>query len=286
MRSLRLFARSVVTLTLLFAVVAGVPASAADEARSETSPVYLALGDSLAASLQPTGDTRHGYAEQLFQLEQARIPDLRLVKLGCPGERTNTIDRHRRLCPYAAGSQLHQALAVLRTREVAFVTLQIGSNDSFRCFRFGKAAFDQACIDTLLPKLSARLTSIVEQLRAAAPGVPIVGSNYPDPLLALGTIPGFPLDAVKANAAVWTSVNDTIEQAYAALGVPVADIEGMFSSADFDTIVHVRGIGDLPINIARVCQWTFACSDRFDHDFHPNTVGYAAMTQAWEAALP
>ena len=41
----------------------------------------------------------------------------------------------------------------------AFVTLQIGSNDSFRCFRFGAVAFDQACVDELLPKISARLTT-------------------------------------------------------------------------------------------------------------------------------
>jgi hypothetical protein len=25
--------------------------------------------------------------------------------------------------------------------------------------------------------------------------------------------------------------------------------------------------------------------ERFDHDFHPTTFGYAVMTQAWEDAL-
>lgn len=275
------------TLGVLMGSLAATTSSAAPrpaQARAQASgSVYLALGDSLAASVQPNGDEHSGYAEQVFQLEQARVPDLGLVKLGCPGERANTIDRPRRLCPYPEATQLDQAVAVLQSRDVAFVTLQIGSNDSFRCFRFGQAAFDQACIDDLLPKLSARLTSIVGTLLEADPDVAIVGSNYPDPLLALATIPGFPLDAVKANAAVWTSVNDTIEQTYAALGVPVADVEAAFATADFDTRVHVRG--GVPINVARICQWTYACSERFDHDFHPNTIGYAIMTRAWEEAL-
>jgi hypothetical protein len=65
----------------------------------------------------------------------------------------------------------------------------------------------------------------------------------------------------------------------------VADIEGAFSSTDFGTIVHTGLAGNVPINVARVCQWTFACSERFDHDFHPTTFGYAVMTQAWETAL-
>ena len=215
---------------LLLLVGAAPPARAAVEktptpAGSPPDRVYLALGDSLAASFQPTGDTHDGYAEQVSQLEQAQIPDLRLVKLGCPGERTNTIDRPRRLCPYPEGTQLDQAVAVLQSGDVAFVTLQIGSNDSFRCFRFGALKFDQACIDELLPKISARLTTIVETLRAADPDVPIVGSNYPDPLLALWTASGVPHDVVMAIADVWTSVNDTLEQTYAALDVPVADIE-------------------------------------------------------------
>lgn len=269
------------TLGVLVAPVAAITSSAAPA----PGRTYLALGDSLAASVQPNGDSHSGYAEQVLQLEQARVPDLRLVKLACPGERTSTIDRSRRLCPYAEGSQLAQAVAVLESRDVAFVTLQIGSNDSFRCFRFRDLAFDQSCIDALLPKVSARLTSIVEVLRAADPDVPIVGATYHDPLLALATIPGVPFDAVVANAGVWSAVNDTLVQTYTTLGVPVADIEGAFSATDFDTVVHLRGVGDVPINVARVCQWTFACSEAFDHDFHPNTIGYAAMTRAWEAAL-
>jgi lysophospholipase L1-like esterase len=273
-----------VTIVALFGIVFGSVAAATSSAEPAPGRTYLALGDSLAASYQPSGDLHSGYAEQVLQLEQGRLPDLRLAKIACPGERTSTMDVPKKRCPYAEGTQLAQAVAVLERRDVAFVTLQIGSNDLFRCFGFRDAAFDQACVDGLLPKISARLTSIVGTLRGAAgPDVPIVGANYYDPLLAAWTIPGLDHDAVMAIADVWTSFNDMLEQTYAALGVPVADVEAAFSATDFDTIVHVRGVGDVPLNVARTCQWTYACSESFDP--HPNTIGYAAMTRAWEAAL-
>jgi lysophospholipase L1-like esterase len=273
-----------VTIVAMFGIVFGSVAAATSSAEPAPGSTYLALGDSLAASYQPSGDMHSGYAEQILQLEQVRLPDLRLVKLACPGERTNTMDVPKKRCPYAEGTQLAQALAVLERRDVAFVTLQIGANDLLRCFGFPDVAFDQACVDDRLPKISARLTSIVGTLReAAGPDVPIVGANYYDPLLAAWTIPGLDHDAVVAIADVWTSFNDMLEQTYAALGVPVADVEAAFSTTDFDTIVHVRGVGDVPLNVGRTCQWTYACSESFDP--HPNTIGYAAMTRAWEAAL-
>ena len=273
-----------ITFVAIFGIVFGSVAVANSSADPAPGRTYLALGDSLAASYQPSGDTQSGYAEQVLQLEQVRLPDLRLAKLACPGERTSTMDVPKKRCPYAEGTQLAQALAVLERRDVAFVTLQIGSNDLFRCFGFRDVAFDQTCVDALLPKISARLTSIVVTLRGAAgPDVPIVGANYYDPLLAAWTIPGLDHDAVMTIADVWTSFNDMLEQTYAALGVPVADVEAAFSATDFDTVVHVRGVGDVPLNVARACQWTYACSESFDP--HPNTIGYAAMTRAWESAI-
>jgi lysophospholipase L1-like esterase len=259
-------------------------AATASDAAPATGTVDVSLGDSLGASFQPTGDVHSGYAEQLFQLEQPNIPDLRLVKLACPGERTSTIDRSRRRCPYDAGSQLAQAVEVLQGGDVAFVTLQIGSNDTFHCFDFHANAFDQACLDAVLPKVAQRLTAIVGALRAADPDVTIIGGNYPNPLLALWTV-GVDAGTVRGIAEDWASMNDTLEQTYADLGVPVADIEGAFASADFDTTVQAGRVGEVPLNVARICQWTYACSNRFDHDFHPNTIGYAVMARAYQAAL-
>ena len=140
---------------------------------------------------------------------------------------------------------------MLQSRDVAFVTLQIGSNDSFRCFRFRARAFDQACVDELLPKISARLTTIVETLRdAAGPDVPIVGANYSDPLLALWTVPRVPHDVVVAIADVWATVNDTLEQTYAGSTCRSPTLEQEFSAAT-STRSCTRAVGDVPINVAR-----------------------------------
>jgi lysophospholipase L1-like esterase len=271
-------------ITVVTALAIASFAATTSDAAPSTGSVDVSLGDSLGASYQPNGDVRSGYAEQLFQLEQANIPDLQLVKLACPGERTSTIDNGRRLCPYDAGSQLAQAVEVLQAGNVAFVTLQIGSNDTFKCFDFHANAFDQTCLDTVLPKVAERLTAIVDALRAADPDVTIVGGNYPDPLLALWTV-GVDAGTMHAIADDWASMNATLEQTYADLGVPVADIEGAFASADFDTTVQAGRVGEVPLNVARICEWTYACSNRFDHDFHPNTIGYAVMARAYQAAL-
>jgi len=297
MRTTRVSAGSLIALVVavvLIALGAVVPASgragstSTAAGRSSAAPAsgqaYLALGDSLAASFQPVGDQHRGYAEQLFQLQQASMPALRLVKLGCPGERTNTIDRPRRPCPYPEGTQLDQAVSVLRSGEVAFATLQIGANDLFSCFRFRQGMFDHGCVDERLPKVTARLVAIVRALRAADPSVPIVGMTYFDPLLALWTAPGFPHHLVVANADVWHAINQTLAETYAGLGLPVADVEGAFSSADFDTIVQVRRFGGLPLNVARVCQWSYMCTTSGE-DTHPTTIGYAAITRAVETTL-
>src|SRR5919201_1457600 len=64
-------------------------------ARAGVTRYYLSLGDSLAQGMQPdtagiTRNTNQGYADQLYALENRRIPRLKLVKLGCGGETTSS----------------------------------------------------------------------------------------------------------------------------------------------------------------------------------------------------
>jgi len=92
-------------------------------------------------------------------------------------------------------------------------------------------------------------------------------------------------DKVPEHYKTFTAALNAIETTYEAAGVPVADLEGAFSTADFDTTVHARGWGDLPLNVARVCEWTYMCPETYGHDIHPTTVGYAIVTRAWETAV-
>jgi hypothetical protein len=119
--------------------------------------VYLALGDSLGVSVQPNGDTRSGYAEQVFQLEQARTPTcVRQARLS--GERTN--DR-----PLPASVSLRgglaarSAVAVLRAGRC--VRRSTSAERPFQCFRFGRISSTRRASIAAAEDLGP-LTSIVE----------------------------------------------------------------------------------------------------------------------------
>src|SRR2546426_1137973 len=72
-------------------------------------------------------------------------------------------------CGFPAGSQVAQAEEFLSAHrgEVAFVTIDVGANDTFQ---YGDQA--AATIFTYLPQIVARLRT------AAGPDVPIVGMSY------------------------------------------------------------------------------------------------------------
>ena len=97
---------------------------------------YLSLGDSLSTGVQPIGPesfqfrTDFGYADQLCSIASSRLPGLCAVKLGYPGESTATM-LDGSLGSYPHGNQLAEAVAFLLAHrgEVAFVTIDIGSND-------------------------------------------------------------------------------------------------------------------------------------------------------------
>jgi lysophospholipase L1-like esterase len=277
----------------LLVVVVAVPATATSR-DSHAVHYYLSLGDSLAAGVQPTGDpadghrTSAGYPDQLYQLARGHYPKLRHVKLGCPGETTaSMIDGG--ICAYRHGSQLDEAMAFLRAhrRFVSFVTIDIGWND-FPC-RTGVE-----CIQPGTVTIGQNLPTILAALReAAGPKVPIVGMNLYDPFLAFWLPnpyadpprPAQPELAVLSVQAIG-GINDFVEGIYAQFGIPVADVEGAFSTRDFATMVAVPPFGEIPVNVARICTWTWTCTPPpLGPDEHANTDGYHAMALAFAAVL-
>ena len=84
-------------------------------------------------------------------------------------------------CDYPHGSQLAQTVAFLHAhrRFVSLITIDIGGNDVALCV----FSLDQACLADGLARVNQNLPVILSALREAAPGVPIVGMNYYDPLL-------------------------------------------------------------------------------------------------------
>lgn len=269
--------------TIPATALAATPGAGGDHAKR----YELSLGDSLAAGVQPIGDpadlyrTTDGYAEQLLAIARETYPKLALEKLGCPGETTATLI-HGGICSYAHGSQLDEAVSFLAAHRnlVAFVTIDIGAND-FPC----QAA---ECIPAGLAAIQTNLPTILAALRAAAgPDIPIIGMNLYNPFLANWlTGPEGQAIAQASATQLMGPVNAVITGLYAASGVPVADVAGAFSSDDFATLIQLPGVGTVPLNVARICMWTWVCAPApLGPDNHANRDGYGVIAGAFAEAL-
>jgi lysophospholipase L1-like esterase len=275
---------------IVVAVAVAVAAMTACSSHRDTGPgtYYLALGDSLSQGVQPDAagtsvETGQGYPDQVYAVLHPRYPALRLVKLGCPGETTSTM-MHGGICRYPGGSQLAAAVAFLQAHRghVLLVTLDIGANDPEDC---GSWASLRAisCVRTDIPGAVSHLSTILARLRAAAgPGVRIVGMSYYLPELAVWR------EGTPGQAIAWLTerlaagYNDLLDRAYTTSGVLVADVFGAFDSGDFTTRVAVPGMGMLPRNVARICQWTWECAaPPRGPNQHADAAGYGIIAGAF-----
>jgi len=277
---------SILLALLLLAATSGTTMAASGSSDDHAKRYYVSVGDSLAAGVQPTGDpadlyrTEEGYAEQLLARAQATLPKLSLVKLGCPGETTATMI-HGGICSYPHGSQLDEAVAFLRAHRslVAFVTIDIGAND-FPCQQ-------PECLPAGAAIIGANLPAILGALRTAAgPDVPIVGMTIHNPFLA-AWLQGTDGQAFAQLSAVGLGqVNALLASIYLASGARVADVAGSFSSNDFTTLVPLPGAGNVPLNVARICQWTWVCAPPpLGPNNHPNAAGYGVMAATLASTL-
>ncbi len=285
MRVMRVMRVMIAGLLLLASVT---PAAAADpvvEPVGQTS-WYLALGDSLAAGYQPIGDpandhmTRAGYPDQLWLMARARYPDLQLLNLACPGEDTATIRQDNGRCAYEQGSQLAEALAFIEAHrdDLAFITIDIGFND-FAC------TDDILCVFTGLANIHERLPAILAELQAAAPDVPIVGMNIYDPFLTMWFDEETRVTAGQSVVAV-QMLNEALAEVYSTAAIPVADVAAAFAIDDWATLVPMAGLGDVPLNVALVCERTWQCHPPpLGPDRHPNILGQRVMAEAFAREL-
>jgi lysophospholipase L1-like esterase len=266
-----------------------VPPATMGSAQAVPARYYLALGDSLSRGVQPdaTGvsvETSHGYPGQVYEALRPTRPGLRLVALGCPGETTVTM-MHGGLCRYPGGSQLAAAVAFLRAHRghVLLITIDIGANDPEACGARPNILRIISCMGTGITDAVTNLTQIMASLNAAAgPGVRIVGMNYYLPALAewRNGLPG--------QAVAWTAerlaatYNGLLTRVYTQSGARVANVFDAFDTGDFSSKVTVPGIGTVPRNVARICQWTWECAPPpRGPNQHANQAGYQAIARTF-----
>lgn len=252
---------------------------------------YLALGGSGSVGFQPTAARPHGehtdsgYANDLLEAERPRWGDLRLVEFGCPGETTATMLDGGGRCHYASGSQLGDVISFLHHhRSTVLVTVDLGFNDVLHCMEH--QVVDEACVSTALDTVRLQLPQILQSLQGAGPpDMRIVGVGHYDPYLgaqlespALGTFASQSLDVI-------TRLDDVMGAAYAAAGIPMADVAEAFDMTSTDP-TWLPGTGLVPQNLARVCDLTWECaSPPFGPNTHPNDAGYRAISDAISDAL-
>lgn len=264
---------------------------------------YVSLGTSLSVGVQPDSNgillpTNDGYADELydrvkpgFEAAGAEPRELRLVKLGCPGE---TLDKMANggSCPYLAGSQLEAAIDFLddNADRVHLLTIDIGGND-FRDADCIDTTVDLTCATDVSAQIATDLAAVLAALNNAAdPATTIVGMNYYNPYLSswLDDAAGQTL-AVEAAQAV-SIVTDILGTTYDTAGIPLADVAAAFQSDDFVTIVSYplpAPNDQLPINVANICDFTYMCdADPVGPDIHANRLGYSLIADTLAAMLP
>jgi hypothetical protein len=270
----------------LFSVWA-VRASAGREPKS----YYVSVGDSLARGWQPGSDgrsreTTQGYVDVVADALGRDHPRLQSVKFGCAGETTVSMTEGG-LCPYAAGSELAEADAFLRAHRghVAAVTVNIGDNDVEQCLV--ASHIDAACAQRQLAIVRARLPQIASHLRAAAgDGVRIVGLTDYDQFLAYWLDGPSGRQLARQSVPIVDGLNRTVNAIYTRAGVRVADATAAFATTDLTTPVQLAGHGTVPVAVARVCTWTWACSGPpAGFNDHANAIGYRVLGQVALATL-
>jgi len=275
--------RLVGDLFVAFFALAGTASAAADD------QYYLALGDSLSIGIQPINGvytpTRRGYADDLYALYKAKIPGLKLAKLGCSGETTVTMMTGG-VCQYQTGSQLGDALAFIASHRIAFITIDIGGDDVLECFDVRTLAINDVCLGEAGANITFWLPRILGALRsglqASGQASPIVGMNYYDGLLGAWIFGPVGQQLAIDSLPRVLQLNDLLEGLYGLAGVPVANVEGVFHTTDW-SVVPIVG---LPRNVLTVLAWTWmAAPPPSGPDIHPNALGYAAIAAAFVQKL-
>jgi LPXTG-motif cell wall-anchored protein len=285
MRSLQRFG-PVLAVSAMTIVLSAPGLATADEATGgKDATYYISLGDSLASGYQPDvdKDTDVAYTDQLYTQLKQRTPGLKHIRLGCTAETTESLINGGK-CDYPnAKSQLDAALQAMAQHQgkVAYVTLSVGANDILLNCVSPAGALDGACLNSKSQTMAKNLAQIAGALRKAGTGnTQFVGSTYHNPFLAAWVQGAAGQQAAKESASLIGAANAGITQVFKSTGFKVADVAGAFSSDDFTTQVNVPGAGEVPANVAKICQLTWACTKK---DPHPNADGHKVIAGAFAA---
>jgi lysophospholipase L1-like esterase len=236
---------------------------------------YLALGDAVPVSSGP-----NSFPDLILGHYRRRLPGLHLNDIAISGETTTSMLR---------GGQYKEALSFLRAHlgHVALITIDMGGNDIVRCgLSLATADPNSRCAVRARATIQQNLSMILAGLHAAAPGVPVIGMNYYDPLLGDwlggGTSRALALTTLRGLVVL----NRELDSLYGG-AENTANVQGQFGSLDLTTMVPSPW-GEVPIAVDRACSWLHVfCHAGAREGFGdvPNDAGAVAITSAFERRI-
>lgn len=274
----------------------------------------LVMGDSLAAGqlLDYQFFSDQGWANVLYDHLETNYGFDTLINSACSAEETRSFldsnpgnstecsvdsDTPPSLCyaglcdaPLVAqlpgDSQMEAVETYIATHpgEVGLLAIAIGINDVVGC---ATDADPLACATRSVGLVGENLDEIVPRLIAAAPGVPIIGTVYFNPFVALYLSPETASLAFLAEQLLPVA-NSVVETAFVNNGAYVADT---FAAINGDDTT-----GTPRADVVNVCIFTEMCSevdgeyvltddlDLTNHQ-HPTPVGYEQMAKAYIAVV-
>ncbi len=273
------FAAGCAALATWLLVFAG-HAEAHDSKQVPATRYYLALGDSLSTGGGATPG--NGYVNDVFASASRSIPNLTLVDLGCGGDSTARMIYGGLCHNYATGTQLGDAEAFLAAHrnEVAFITIDVGGDDIVGCGLSGTT--NPSCDQRALAQVQGNMSIILNGLRAAGGGVPIVGMTYYDPLLAFWLQGTTGQQAALQSVGTLLQFNDELTSAYQHFGANVANGQQAFDSTNFAMTGSFNGQA-VPQNVADICSWTHMCES--NPNIHANDTGHQLLALQFESQL-
>lgn len=218
-------------------------------------PLYLALGDSLAANVG-VASARDGYVSRFHRYVSERDGvAYGLRNLGRSGETAGSLLR---------GGQLAEAEAILGSEDVAIVTVDVGANDLLPLLQSAECAHDltaPACQQRVAATTTAfvhDLGAILDRLRNAEPDATVLLLTPYNPFSL-----GFGTPTEEQSDAILAGFNGAAAEAAAARGVLVAD-------------------GARPLR-GTAAATTHMLDD--PPDIHPQPIGYDVLAAALADAL-
>src|SRR5258707_9666414 len=81
-------------------------------------------------------------------------------------------------------------------------------------------------------------------------------------------------------------LNSLLDASFGAFGIPAADLQAAFSATGFAHAATLPGVGTVPVNVARICEWTWMCAPSpIGANIHANSTGYQIIAAAFRQVI-